>query len=172
MNKLLDKNIIQFLFLISCIITGLFIDLNTMIFLIIFYFLGNVILRLTSNSILSIESRVYNILFIFGYFYLFTAYVYMQIYNYDFLLIIDTNETFLPSVKNYLNAGNIIISFKQIWEGYSLFDRSIPGYYSILIIFAYISDFIGSHFYVSIQIGTLFLSSYIGVLIYKILINH
>lgn len=161
-----------FLLAILSILTSLLIDINTTFCLLIFYILGITILRLTNHSLLSKEIKMYSILFFAGYSYILVSYVYMQLNDYDYLLILDTIKSFYPNTKDYLSHGTIVKSFNAIWENYSLFNRSNAGYYSILTAFGYVSTFIGSDLYVSLQIGTLFLSSFTGVLIYKLLLNN
>jgi hypothetical protein len=160
--------ILIFVLAILSILTSFFIDISTTFCLLIFYIMGISVLRLRNHLLLSKEIKIYSILFLTGYLYILVSYIYMQINNYNYLLILDTAKTFYPNTKDYLSHGNIVKSFNEIWNNFTLFKRSNAGYYSILTIFGYISMLIGSELYVSLQIGTLFLTSFTGILIYKI----
>ena len=172
MKKIINFKItLVLVVIILSVLTSLFININTTFFLLVFYISGLTILKITNNSLISNEFKIYNILFFAGFTYILVSYVYMQFNNYNYLLILDTADSFYPNTIDYLSYGNIFKSFNAIWNDYNLFNRSNAGYYSILTIFGYISKLIGSELYTSLQIGTLFLTSFIGLLLYKISVN-
>lgn len=113
--------------------------------------------------------KVYQTIFISSTAYLLICYAYMNSKGYDYLLVYDTYNVFIPNVSQLLKAGSIRNIFEAIWSKYSIFDNYQCGFYSFLTFWAVIGRFLGTEIYLSVQIGLLSVCSLTPMLIYKLL---
>ena len=60
--KNFEITLVLFVIILS-VLTSLFININTTFFLLLFYISGLTILKITNNSLISNEFKIYNILF-------------------------------------------------------------------------------------------------------------
>ncbi|MDM1301952.1 hypothetical protein HXZ75_10025 [Acinetobacter indicus] len=90
--------------------------------------------------------------------------------NFQYLLAWDIENYFLPNVKYFLEFNNFFEAQKENWKNFNLLSRYQSGYFAYLIPFAYLSNFIGSNLYLSMQFSTLLIACFSGVLVNKLIL--
>lgn len=173
MIKGFDKNIIlsmitySFFYVLVSVFSIILIDFYTVIFSNIIFFLGLFLLFITNKNKECIN--IYQIIYTIGYLYICISYWYMIDSNYTYLLAWDIENYFLPKVRSFLEYGSLVQAEKENWKDFNLLSRYQSGYFGYLIPFAYLSQYLGSILYVSMQFSTLLIASLSGPLIYNLL---
>jgi len=164
---------IAILFIVN-IFLSIVSDYRTAILYLTFFAAGFAVTwLLNTNEYRKYSVKIYTISFTAGTIFILMCKIYMDHHSYDYLLVWDTIFSFLPDTQNYISMNDIRIALYTEWYGYELLEKtsrsSGPGYYSILILFGYLSDSINSDLFLTLQLSTLFFSSFIGVVIFRLM---
>ena len=117
--------------------------------------------------------KIYYFLFVFASFYILACKLYMDDKNYDHLLTVDSWEVFIPMTEYYLNTSKgLLDALSYVWDDYFIFKREMPGYYTILIFGGWLSEIFKTDLYLTLQLSTLFLASFIGVVLYRLFLKN
>lgn len=150
---------------------GVFIvDAPTMLILLIAYFIGITLTRFLNKSNKN-TIYIYSILFLASSLYMIACYLYMSDKGYIYLFAPDIYGTFFPMNEQYLQYGNYTQIVSHIWEEYRFFDQYFVGYYTYSTLWGVIARGLQANLYVTLQISTLFLYSFIGVITYKLFLK-
>ena len=154
-----------------CALSLIVLDFSTIILAIIIYFFGifSIFLTFKDKTRFINSLKVYQIIYLWGYIYIIFCYIYMISNNYSHLLAWDIENYFLPNIRFFLEYGSLIQAEKENWKDFNLLSRYQSGYFGYLIPFAYLSQYLGSILYVSMQFSTLLIASLSGSLIYNLL---
>ena len=126
--------------------------------------------HITRRAELEHVLTMYSIVFIANLAYVLLCQKYMQNHNYNFLLYYDTIDVFLPNTQDYINYNsNLFAALKDIWGGYSIFNRFQAGYYTILTLLGFLAKLFEADLYYSIQLGSLAICSLLPIVLYRIL---
>lgn len=156
-------------FILAFLFYALVVNSQTAFVLLFTYIVGTIIVsRFTKNE--SYPIQLYQLMFIVASMYTLISYLYMGYHNYEYLLAYDTFNYFIPHTKSYLANGGLLKSLHEVWHEYTLLDRNMPGYFSLLVVFGKLSEWFGSNFYITLQLSTIIFSSMISVVLYKIFI--
>lgn len=157
------------LLLVLSIVGSFIVDVQTMIYMWVIYLMGvaiSTVLNKGENKTNAI--KIYQILFFAGATYMLMLYAYMKYHNYEYLLVYDSFNAFIPRTEAYLENGSYFQALKEVWSKYSLLDRFQSGYYTYALFFAYLGKPFNLNFLVEQQISVLFIFPFIGILLYKI----
>lgn len=161
-----------FIFL-ACIF---FIDLSTSIFSFIIYFSGLFLIFLfhSRKSSISINLiKLYTLVYSLGFLYILICYVYMLGHEFNYLLAYDIENYFMPTVTELLSINNLYDALKYNFSEFNIFNRYQAGYFAYLLPFAYLSDYLNSNLYVSMQFSSLLVGALSSGVVYKLfLVNN
>ena len=150
---------------------GVFIvDAPTMLILLIAYFIGIALTRFLNRSNKNIVS-IYSILFLVSSIYMIACYLYMSDKGFIYLFAPDLYGTFYPMNEYYLQYGSYSQIVTHIWKDYQFLDRYFVGYYTYSTLWGVLAKSINANLYVTLQISTLFLYSFIGVVTYRLFLK-
>ncbi|WP_373398927.1 hypothetical protein V8V91_04285 [Algoriphagus halophilus] len=90
--------------------------------------------------------------------------------NFNYLLAYDTFNAFLPWTFDALSKSSFYYSLSYIWEDFTLINRNMVGYLSYSTSWAWIAKMFNLDIYFVLQLSSLFISSFIPVIFYKILL--
>lgn len=158
------------LLLILFIFCGLLVNIQT-VFLLFLASLSGVLITFFLNRrnwLLSVN--IYILLFSLAGLYMLASYVYMINHDYDYLLAFDIVNWFHPQVESFLENDNYIDALKDIWSNYSFYSRFQYGYFSYATFFGFIGKYLGANFYLCQNISVLFLYSFVGVILFRMII--
>ena len=156
------------LFVLISISFIFFIDLWTIAYSIVIYTIGFLCISLVDKNKLSL--RIYQSIFLFGLIYIYLCFIYMSSHNYSYLLAWDIENYFLPNVEYFLEFNNIFKAEKENFNDFNILSRYQSGYFAYLIPFAYLSKYLGSNLYISMQFSTLIMACFSGILINKLML--
>ena len=148
--------------------TAIMVDIPTMLFLLLTYFVGVSINKVCWKEDKRYAIKVFHSVFTIGGIYMLMTFMYMTLNNYNTLLSYDSYSYFLPTIKGYLAEGTYSNTFNAIWDNYNFFNRFQSGYFAYATLFGYLSDFLDANFYLCQQISVLLLFSFVSVVIYKL----
>lgn len=157
-------------FVIVMLFGALIIDAQTMIILFFAYLLGVSITRSLNNTQRK-TLKIYSILFLVSSIYMILCYVFMTKKGFEYLFAPDIVGYFYPENVRYLEMGNYWDILSQIWKHYHFLDRKIVGYFSYTTLWGVISRSLNASLFITLQISTLFLYSFIGVVLYRIFLK-
>lgn len=159
-------------YILSLICLSVTVDVSSMLFLAFVHLLGLSISYILGGKDKLALVKVYHCVFTLGSIYMLLTYLYMTTYNFDALLSYDASEYFIPRTKYYMAQGNLQKSLALIWSDYNLFDRNQAGYFSLAVLFGFLSNTFGVDFYLGQQMSVLFLYGFVGAIIYKLFIAN
>ncbi len=151
----------------SCILTGI----GTTAFILAVYLIGNAICFILNKTDRINILSLYATLFTVGVAYMLVSYAYMIYNNYEYLLAFDIYNVFHPNAKKLLDLGNYLFALESIWGEYMFLSRLESGYFTYATTFAYIADYFNADFYLGQNTSVLFLYSFVGVLLYKLILS-
>lgn len=152
-------------------IIGIFVvDLQTMIFMIAVYLFGFGLLRLFDTKERIQTLKIYSILFFIGALFIILCYSYMVYHKYEYLLVLDSYNAYIPKTEAYLENGSYFQALKEVWLKYTFLDRFQSGYFTYALLFAYLGKPFNLNFFVEQQISVLFIYPFVGILLYKLFI--
>jgi len=159
------------LLIIILYIIGIFIvDVQTMIFMLVVYVIGLGIGSLLNKTYKKDVLKIYSILYTAGAAYMLTCYAYMTYHGYDYLFSPDIASTFHPITQGYLSLGSYSNSLNDIWRSYAFLDRYQYGYFTYSTLFAFLGNIFNANFYIGQNLSVLFLYSFVGVVLFKLLL--
>lgn len=164
------KVTLYFLFAVVIVFGALIVDFPTMLILLAAYLVGVLITRSINTSQKKTIS-VYSILFLTGAIYMIACFLFMTDKGFDYLFAPDIYGTFFPMNEYYLSQGNYLQIVAHIWDEYQFFDRKFVGYYTYSALWGVIAKGLDANLFVTLQISVLFLYSFIGVVIFKLLLK-
>lgn len=164
------KVILYFLFAVVIVFGALIVDFPTMLILLTAYLVGILITR-SLNTSQNKTISVYSILFLTGATYMIACYLFMTDKGFDYLFAPDIYGSFFPMNEYYLSQGNYLQIVAHIWDEYQFFDRKFVGYYTYSALWGVIARVLDANLFVTLQISVLFLYSFIGVVIFKLLLK-
>jgi hypothetical protein len=156
------------LFVLISISFIFFIDLWTIAYSIVIYTIGFLCISLVDKNKLSL--RIYQSIFLFGLIYIYLCFIYMSSNNYSYLLAWDIENYFLPNVEYFLEFNNFLKAERENFNNFNILSRYQSGYFAYLIPFAYLSKYLGSNLYISMQFSTLIMACFSGILINKLML--
>lgn len=167
----MERKMILIILLLLMLVTGsVLVDVPTMFFMLLVYLMGlgfaNLFNRTSKRQVL----LIYSWLFIAGGIYMILSYQYMISHDYKYLLAYDIYNSFHPKVETYLSIGNYFSALKEIWTDYSFFNRYQYGYFTYATSFAFLGNFLGANFYLTQNLSVLFIYSFTGVLLYRMML--
>jgi len=160
------KNLL--LFFLMSIFFMFFIDIWTILFSFLVYILGFLLILFFDKK--KYNLKIYQVVYGVGSIYIYICFLYMSSNNYSYLLAWDIENYFLPQVEYFLEFNNIFVAQKENWKEFNLLSRYQSGYFSYLIPFAYLSEYLGSNLYISMQFSTLLMASFSSIVINKIML--
>lgn len=164
--------IIYFFTLLITFLVGAFvIDFPTMLFMLLVYLVGIGLTIVLNKSRKKVSCQIYSCLFIWGGLYMIASYYYMDTHGYQYLLAYDIYNAFHPNVESYLSMGNYCDALNKIWGEYNFFKRYQYGYYTYATTFAYLANAIKANFYIGQNLSVLFLYAFVGVLLYRMMLE-
>ncbi len=160
--------ILSVLLILLAIIASFFVDPQTMTFMLAIYLIGFLVIRLLNSKERKDLYKIYNILFFAGAAYMLACYVYMIYHNYEYLLVFDSYNAFIPKTQEYLEYASYFKALKEVWSEYNFFDRFQPGYFTYALFFAFIGKPFNLNILVEQQITVVLLYSFVGVMLFKL----
>lgn len=167
--------IIYLLLYLFVAIFGVFVfGASTVVFATITYFIGIIILFIANKNKIGPVIKIYQIVYIVGCIYIYACYLYMNYHGYNYLLADDIIGYFLPRTEWFLSLGSIDVALAENWSIDSFFKLSHyhSGFFTYLIPFAYLSDYLTANLYVSMQFTTLLTASLSAVVIFKLFLAN
>lgn len=164
------KVTLYFLFAVVIVFGALIVDFPTMLILLAAYLVGVLITRSINTSQKKTIS-VYSILFLTGAIYMIACFLFMTDKGFIYLFAPDIYGTFFPMNEYYLSQGNYLQIVAHIWDEYQFFDRKFVGYYTYSALWGVLARGLDANLFVTLQISVLFLYSFIGVVIFKLLLK-
>lgn len=153
--------------------TIIIVDFQTLIYVIVIYFFGFILISIVDLKYLNLNLKIYNVIFSLGAIYISFCYGYMTENSYDYLLSPDIGAYFLPKTIEFLQYNSLVKAEFNNWASFTFFGRNHVGYFSYLIPFIYLAEYFDSNYYVSMQYSTLIISCFSGVLIsYLLRVNE
>lgn len=149
---------------------ALIVDLATMLLLLAAMLAGLGITK-TLNKSYKNTTLIYIILFISSSSYMIACYYFMTVKGFEYLFAPDIYGTFFPMNESYLEQGNYWQILAYTWGGVGLFDRYFVGYYTYTTFWGVVARAINANLFVTLQISTLFLYSFIGVVVYRLFLK-
>ena len=158
------------IFILNIVLGWFYIDVQTVLYAIIIYFLGLVGISLFVKRMRYYNFSIYSVIYGLGSLYIILCYIYMSANSYEYLLAPDISAYFLPKSAEFLNYKSVVEAQFNNWSEFNLFGRNHVGYFSFLIPFAFLSDYLNANYYVSMQFSTLVIASLSGIVIFKLLL--
>lgn len=158
------------LLLILFVFCGILVNIQTVFFLFLAFLSGVFITFFLNRQNRLPTIKIYILLFSIAGLYMLTSYVYMINHGYDYLLAFDIVNWFHPQVESFLDKDNYIDALKDIWSNYSFYSRFQYGYFSYATFFGFIGKYLGANFYLCQNISVLFLYSFVGVILFRMIV--
>lgn len=160
--------IIFILSLVFSVYTG---QVSNFIIPLFFYTVGQVLVRLLSDSNNRITySKLYGIAYFTFFVYAAICYFFMVEHGFNCLLATDTITSYIPAVKDFMNLESWKDGFSLLYGSFSSQAYSHAGI--ILFYWAAVGKFsmlFGNELYFNIQISVLFLSAFVPIFLYRLL---
>jgi hypothetical protein len=164
------RGVFTIIFGLVLIFGSLIIDAPTMLILLLAYLAGFIITRLL-NFTQKNTLNIYSILFLVSSIYMIICHMFMTYKGFEYMFATDIAGYFYPKNIEYLELGNYREILSQIWGDYQFLDRKIVGYFTYTTLWGVISRSLNANLFVTLQISTLFLYSFIGVVLYRIFLK-
>lgn len=160
--------------LVIALLSGVFFDDIAVSFVAtLFLLFGNVIVKyIISGDKVTTSLKIYNVCFFVYSLYAVVCSVYMYGNGFETMFVQDNITAFIPYSKD-LSEKSFGEMWRLIFASEEAFAYNHCGW--ILIYFAYVIKFVGllgSEIYVSLQFSMIFISCFIPVFIYKLLIEN
>lgn len=140
----------------------------------LFLIFGNILLYIGSNKDNNSQyCHIFNLCYFVYFLYAAVCYAYMNWFDYKTLLVSDSITAYVPYTERFIEMD----SFKDMWN--AIYNNSITEKYEhvgiILIYFAIVGKItylFDNELFFNLQISILFLSSFISVFLYKLLLSN
>ena len=139
---------------------------------VLFFLIGIVLIHLLSDkNNKKVYSKLFSITFLVYFAYAEACYVYMTEHNYSCLLVSDTITAYIPWVEDFMRLGSINEMIGLLYGDVTKYSHA-----GIMLIYwtaiAKFSTFFGYELYFNLQVSVLFLSSFVPLFLYKLLVQN
>lgn len=148
------------------------VNIPTAIILLFSFIIGSLITRYLNKYRNSSKAvKIYQVLFIVSSIYMLACYLFMDMNNYKYLIAYDIHNVFYPTIEMYFQGESYQQILADIWSDYQFLDRKFTGYFTYSTLWGLFGKSIGANLFVTLQISTVFLYSFIGVVLYRLMLK-
>lgn len=154
-----------------CFFASIIVDTNSVFIILFAYIIGSFVTkRLNRRDDNKSAVYLYQIVFLVYSAYSILCYAYMNSHNYSYLIEPDIIDSFVPITDKFTLIGNVFESWNAIWGNFNFFNDGTEGFFTYSIIWGHLSYALSTNLYFTLQISSVFLSSFVVVIIYRLLI--
>lgn len=160
-----------FLILLLFVITTLFVGFIPALLTLVVGLLGIYMSGLLERKHKIEVKSIYNNVFVIGWLWMLLCYLYMRDHGFDYLFSFDSVNAYIPTTQHYMAEGNYhyMSILSAIFGDFNIFYRNEYFYTAYTCFWGLVSIWLNIDLYYVLQLSTLFVYGFVGVVLYKLI---